>query len=237
MPTFTIKKPMEYDILVKEKLVDYMMTFVSEERKKRFEDIIINRTKHLTVVIEDVYQAHNASAVLRSCDLTGVQDVHIIENKNDYDVNPEVAMGSSKWLNIMKYNNSDNNTLEVINSLKESGYKIVATTPHKKSYGIDDIPIDEKTALLFGTELTGLSDIAIENSDEILTIPMFGFTESYNISVSAALCLYTLTQRLRKSEIKWQLNPSERIDILINWARNSVNNWHALEKHFFDTII
>ncbi|MAZ93248.1 MAG: rRNA methyltransferase [Lentimicrobiaceae bacterium] len=228
---------MEYDILVKEKLVDYMMTFVSEERKKRFEDIIINRTKHLTVVIEDVYQAHNASAVLRSCDLTGVQDVHIIENKNDYDVNPEVAMGSSKWLNIMKYNNSDNNTLEVINSLKESGYKIVATTPHKKSYGIDDIPIDEKTALLFGTELTGLSDIAIENSDEILTIPMFGFTESYNISVSAALCLYTLTQRLRKSEIKWQLNPSERIDILINWARNSVNNWHALEKHFFDTII
>lgn len=237
MSTFTIKKPMEYDILVKEKLVDYMMTFVSEERKKRFEDIIINRTKHLTVVIEDVYQAHNASAVLRSCDLTGVQDVHIIENKNDYDVNPEVAMGSSKWLNIMKYNNSDNNTLEVINSLKESGYKIVATTPHKKSYGIDDIPIDEKTALLFGTELTGLSDIAIENSDEILTIPMFGFTESYNISVSAALCLYTLTQRLRKSEIKWQLNPSERIDILINWARNSVNNWHALEKHFFDTII
>ncbi len=228
---------MEYDILVKEKLVDYMMTFVSEERKKRFEDIIINRTKHLTVVIEDVYQAHNASAVLRSCDLTGVKDVHIIENKNDYDVNPEVAMGSSKWLNIMKYNNSDNNTLEVINSLKESGYKIVATTPHKKSYGIDDIPIDEKTALLFGTELTGLSDIAIENSDEILTIPMFGFTESYNISVSAALCLYTLTQRLRKSEIKWQLNPSERIDILINWARNSVNNWHALEKHFFDTII
>ncbi len=228
---------MEYDILVKEKLVDYMMTFVSEERKKRFENIIKNRTKHITVVIEDVYQPHNASAVLRSCDLTGVHDVHIIENKNNYDVNPEVAMGSSKWLNIMKYNNSDNNTLEVINSLKKSGYKIVATTPHKKSYGIDDIPIDEKTALLFGTELTGLSDIAIENSDEILTIPMYGFTESYNISVSAALCLYTLTQRLRKSEIKWQLDPSERIDILINWARNSVSKWDALEKHFFNTII
>ena len=228
---------MEYDILVKEKLVDYMMTFVSEERKKRFENIIKNRTKHITVVIEDVYQPHNASAVLRSCDLTGVHDVHIIENKNNYDVNPEVAMGSSKWLNIMKYNNSDNNTLGVINSLKKSGYKIVATTPHKKSYGIDDIPIDEKTALLFGTELTGLSDIAIENSDEILTIPMYGFTESYNISVSAALCLYTLTQRLRKSEIKWQLDPSERIDILINWARNSVSKWDVLEKHFFNTII
>jgi tRNA (guanosine-2'-O-)-methyltransferase len=121
--------------------------------------------------------------------------------------------------------------------LKKSGYKIVATTPHKKSYGIDDIPIDEKTALLFGTELTGLSDIAIENSDEILTIPMYGFTESYNISVSAALCLYTLTQRLRKSEIKWQLDPSERIDILINWARNSVSKWDVLEKHFFNTII
>lgn len=217
---------------LKNKLLAYLMTFITDERKNKFDDILKWRTRHITVVIEDIYQPHNASAVLRTCDLTGVQDVHIIENRNEYVINNEVAMGSSKWLNIIKYNQEKNNTKSALNDLKKKGYKIIATTPHKRSYDLNSLPLDDKIALVFGTELTGLSDIAIENSDEYLQIPMYGFTESFNISVSAALCLYTLSQRLRNSDIQWKLNENEITDILLDWARNSIKKPELLEKEF-----
>lgn len=223
---------MDYDDKTKAKLLEYLMEFVTEERKKRFSDIIQYRTRHITVVLEDIYQPHNASAVLRTCDLNGIQDVHIIENKNVYDVNPEVALGSSKWLTLKKYNSQQNNTLDTLNSLKSQGYKIVATTPHKDSHNLDTLDLNDKVALVFGTELTGLSEVAIKNSDEYLKIPMHGFTESYNISVSAALCMFTLTQRMRKENIDWKLSESEYTDILLEWARNSLSRHESMEKHF-----
>ena len=228
---------MEYDIPTKLKLLDHLLSFVSEERKKRFTDIIQHRTRHITVVLEDIYQSHNASAVLRSCDLTGVQDIHIIENKNEYDINPEVALGSSKWLNLIKYNSSDNNTLAAYDSLRKQGYKIIATTPHKNSMNLDSLSLEDKTAIVFGTELTGLSDIAIDSADNYLRIPMYGFTESYNISVSAAITLFTLTQRIRNSNINWKLKSEELTDILLNWARNSISRHEVVENHFFNNLI
>ena len=227
---------MDYDSGTKIKLLEHLMSFISEERKKRFNEVLQYRTRHICVVLEDIYQPHNASAVLRSCDLTGVQDVHIIENKNEYEVNPEVALGSSKWLNLIKYNNKDNNTLDAYNSLKSEGYTIVATTPHKKAMNLDELPIDNKIAVVFGTELTGLSDVAINSADEYLRIPMFGFTESYNISVSAALTLFTLTQRLRSNNTDWKLSNNEITDILLDWARSSINRADVIERHFLDKI-
>ncbi len=227
---------MNYDLQTKLKLLNHLMSFISEERKKRFSDIINFRTRHLTVVLEDIYQSHNASAVLRSCDLTGVQDIHIIENKNEYDVNPEVALGSSKWLNLIKYNSNENNTLDAYNKLRGKGYKIIATTPHKNSKDLDSLSIDDKTAIVFGTELTGLSNIAIDAADEYLRIPMYGFTESYNISVSAAITLFTLTQRLHKSDINWKLDTNEITDIQLDWARNSISRHEVVEKHFFNNM-
>ncbi len=194
------------------------------------------RTRHICVVLEDIYQPHNASAVLRSCDLTGILDVHIIENRNEYDINPQVALGSSKWLNLVKYNNKDNNTLEAFDTLRNSGYTIVATTPHKNAHDLDSLPLDKKVAIVFGTELTGLSDIAIDSADEHLRIPMYGFTESYNISVSAALALFTLTQRLRGGDINWKLHDNEITDTLLDWARRSINRSEIVEQHFINNI-
>ena len=224
------------ELSIKEKLLNHLMSFLTDDRKKRFEDIIKYRTRHITVVIEDIYQSHNASAVLRTCDLTGIQDVHIIENRNEYEINPEVALGSSKWLNLIKYNSSENNTLDAFNRLRNDGYKIVATTPHKESVNLDELPLNNKIALVFGTEMTGLSNFAINNADHHLRIPMYGFTESYNISVSAALCLFTLSQSLRKSDINWQLNNAEHTDILLNWARNSLKEHETIEKRFFSEL-
>jgi len=228
---------MEYNNKTKLQLLNHLMCFVSDNRKKRFEEIIQHRTRHITVVLEDIFQSHNASAVLRSCDLTGVQDVHIIENGNNYNVNPEVALGSSKWLNLIKYNKNKNNTLDAINALKQKGYTIVATTPHKNDYNLDTLPINKKVAILFGTELTGLSDLAINNADEYLRIPMYGFTESYNISVSAALSLFTLTQRMRKSSIDWKLTENEIIEIMLDWVRISIAKSDVVEKHFFENVL
>ena len=228
---------MDYDLPTKIKLLDHLMTFVSEERKERFNEIIKYRTRHFTVVLEDIYQPHNASAILRTCDLTGIQDVHIIENNNHYEVNPEVALGSSKRLNLFKHNTADNNTIGAINALKDKGYTVVATTPHKKDWNLDSLPLDKKIAFMFGTELLGLSDIAINSADEHLRIPMFGFTESYNISVSAALVLFTVTQRLRASNIDWRLSNNEITDILLDWTRRSINKHELVEQHFLNNIL
>ncbi len=217
----------------KKQLLDFLSQYITENRKKLFQKVLQYRTRHITIVLEDIFQPHNASAVLRSADLTGIQDVHIIENRNTYEPNPEVAMGAFKWLNLIKYNELENNTLAAYDTLRKKGYRIVATTPHKDDYTLDTIPLDTKTAIVFGTELKGLSDIAIENADEYLRIPMYGFTESYNISVSAALTMFTLTQRLRKSDIPWQLTEEEKSDILLEWTKRSIKRVENFEKEFF----
>jgi len=220
------------DFQTKKEFFSFLSGYLTENRRQLFDKVIQYRTRHITVVLEDIYQPHNASAVLRSADLTGVQDIHIIENRNRYEVNPEVAMGSSKWLNLIKYNEAKDNTLAAYEALRKAGYRIVATTPHTNDQTLNEIPIDGKMALVFGTELKGLSETAIAHADEYLRIPMYGFTESYNISVSAALTLFTLTEKLRKSDIPWQLSEKERLDILIEWAKRTIKHADLFEKEF-----
>ncbi|MBE9468662.1 MAG: RNA methyltransferase [Bacteroidetes bacterium] len=218
---------------MKKELIKYLSKFATEHRVKLFDEIINCRTNYITVVLEDIFQSQNASAVLRSCDCFGLQDVHIIENRNEYKVNPEVALGSYKWLNLKKYSNSENNTLETISSLKNKGYRIVATTPHLDDVNLEDFDLNKgKFALFFGTELTGLSETVLNNADEFLKIPMFGFTESFNISVSAAIILHHLTHKLRNSNINWQLTDDAKDDLKIQWLKQSINKSDAIEKEF-----
>ncbi|MEI6765384.1 MAG: RNA methyltransferase [Bacteroidota bacterium] len=217
-------------------LYNFLSSFITDERKSRIEEVAANRTRHLCVVLEDIFQSHNASAVLRSCDCFGIQDVHIIENRNPYEVNPEVALGSSKWLDLMRYNTEPDNTPSCIEHLKKQGYRIVATTPHKDDYTIEQLPIDTKIALLFGTEMHGLSKKAIAMADDFVKIPMFGFTESFNISVSAALCLYSLTERMRRSDVPWQLSKQDIETLKLQWARNSVKRVETVEATFFKNL-
>jgi tRNA (guanosine-2'-O-)-methyltransferase len=216
----------------KRELLQFFLGFVSENKQQLFNRLIQFRTRHITVVLEDIYQPHNASAVLRTCDCFGIQDVHIIENRNRYQVNPDVALGSAQWLTMMRYNNGDHNTLRCLEALHASGYLLAATTPHEQDVIIDEMPIDKKTALLFGTELRGLSDEALRMADLFVRIPMFGFTESFNISVSAALCLYPVVRQMHRSGIDWHLSEEEQLDVLLSWARNVVREPDLLEKEF-----
>lgn len=214
------------------KLLEHLLSFVSENKQNLFNKIIEDRTKHVTVVLENIFQPQNASAVIRSCDVFGIQDLHVIENDNKYNLNPKVVLGSSKWVNLYKYNKSENNTLKCINTLKEKGYKIYATTPHTNDCVISEMPLDKKCALMFGTELTGLSETALENADGYVKIPMYGFTESLNISVSAAIALYEVSKRLKNSNIKWQLSEEEKINQLIIWAKKVIKNSDLIEEEF-----
>lgn len=224
------------DNITKKLLLNHLSQFLTENRKSLFNKVLNSRTRHLTVVIEDIYQSQNASAVLRTCDLTGVQDIHIIENKNIYDINPDVALGSTKWLNLYKYNESAHNTLTAFEKLRENGYKIVATTPHENDFSLESLPLDEKIAVVFGTELTGLTQVAIDDADAYLRIPMHGFTESYNISVAAALTLFTLTEKLRKSEINWQLSEDDRLNIELEWSHRSIKRSEIIENEFLKSL-
>lgn len=220
-------------------LLDQLMEMVSDHKKELFDQIIQNRTRHLTVVLEDIYQSQNASAVLRSADCFGIQDVHIIEKRNEYTINPDVALGSSKWLNMHKYNEEgSDNTKAAYDHLRSQGYQIVATTPHKDDILLEELDISQKTALVFGTEMEGLSEYAIDNADVHMKIPMYGFTESFNISVSAALCMHYLSEKLRKSNgTNWKLNQKERRTVLLNWAKSVVKSAAIIEKQLLGTSL
>jgi tRNA (guanosine-2'-O-)-methyltransferase len=223
---------------MKKKLLEHLSSAVTEQRMALFNRVINSRTNYITVVLEDIFQPQNASAVLRSCDCLGVQTVHVIENRNRFQVDTEVAMGSSKWLSINTFNNPENNSLLAIRYLKQQGYRIVATTPHINDTELPDFDFEKgKFALVFGSELPGISDSILNEADEFLKIPMFGFTESYNISVSAAIILYSLTERIRNSkQINWKLSEEERTEILIYWLKNSVKSSALMEKRFLEEL-
>lgn len=199
--------------------------FITDHKKSLMQSVIQHRTRYLTVALEDIYQPHNASAVLRTADLTGVQDIHIIEQKNAYRVNPDVALGASKWLNLIHYRDPmANNTIICMNALRDAGYRLVATSPHEHGYGLSDLPLDRPIALFFGTEKDGLTDSVLNAVDAHLMIEMVGFTESFNISVSAALCLYRLKERLRVEGHPWKLGEIESRRIYLDWCRGIVRN-------------
>jgi len=216
------------------KLIEHLSGFVTERRLKLFDSVLNQRTRYMTVVLEDIYQAHNASAVLRSCECFGIQDVHIIENRNPYRISPDVALGSYKWLDIKRYNNEPENTRLAIDTLRANGYRIVATSPHKKNRNLEDFDISKgKFALVFGSELNGLSPLAYEMADEYIKIPMTGFTESLNISVTAAICIHHLTGKIRmNNSLPWHLPENEMQEIKLAWLKNSIRKSDLIIKAF-----
>jgi len=210
----------------------FLSEYVSEHKRKLIELVLAKRTRFLTVVLEDMYHSHNASAVVRSCDCFGIQDVHVIEDRNKYNVNHYVVQGSAKWIDINKYTGEANNKVSCFTSLKASGYRLVGTSPDSGSMCLQDYKLEGKTALIFGNEETGLSNEAKDMIDDMIHIPMSGFTESLNVSVSAAICLHDLTSKLLSSEYNWQLTDNEKDEIRLDWYSKIVRKSDALEREF-----
>lgn len=212
-----------------EKLLLYLENFITEARKNRFTEILANRTNHFTVAVEDVFQMHNTSAVIRSCEVFGVQQAHLIEQRFGKRLDAKIAMGAQKWVDTFRYENTQN----CIDSLRKKGYQIVATTPHTDAHFLSDFDISKKSAFFFGTEKQGLSQEVLNQADTFLKIPMVGFTESLNISVCAAIILQQLTEKLRKSDIVWQLSEEEKQEIRIDWTKKSIRSVDEVLKRFY----
>jgi tRNA (guanosine-2'-O-)-methyltransferase len=218
-------------------VVNHLLQFVSDRRIEIMDRVLSQRTRHVTLVLEDIFQSQNASAAVRTCECLGVQDLHVIEQSSAYSVNKKVLKGSNKWMDIIKHKEKNRNNTEVCYTrLRELGYKILVTDPSPDGISINQVPIDQKIALVMGNELAGISEYALTNADQKVNIPMFGFTESFNISVSAAICLNTLLLKLRSSSVNWRLTGEELDDIRLQWLRKSVRRSDLIEQEFLNSI-
>jgi len=219
-------------------LIQFLSGFVTPERLALFNRILSFRTNYITVVLEDIFQTQNASAVLRSADCFGIQTVHAIENRNEFQVNADVVRGASNWVSVNRYNQGSMNTVAAINKLKQDGYRIIATSPHEHDVALEDFDLEKgKAAFIFGTERPGLTDIAKNEADEFMKIPMVGFTESLNLSVSVAVTIHHLTDKLRNhSDIDWHLTDQEKQRLLLHWLKLSIKRADLLEKKYEELI-
>ena len=218
-----------------EKVYSELVQLVSEHKRELFDEIAAQRTDYINVVIENLYKEHNASAVLRTCDCYGIKKLHVIENENEYKVNRDISLGAGKWVDVETHTLGNPPAIACIKTLKKRGYKIIATTPHTEEFDIYNIPIDEPMAFFFGTEFSGLSDEVLEQCDMRVKVPMYGFTESYNISVSAALVLHDVVTRLKKSQVNWRLSDEEVLDKKIDWSVKSIRSGEQILKQFLSS--
>lgn len=215
-----------------ENYLEYLETFISENRKEGFKRVLANRTKHFTVVCEDVYQLHNTSAVMRSCEVFGIQELNVVEQKFGKKIDKEIALGAEKWVDINRFSNIQ----DCIDDLKDKGYQIIATTPHENDSMLEDFDISKPSAIFFGTERHGLSEEVIQQADGYLKIPMVGFTESLNISVSVAIILQNISMRLRHSEINWKLTEAELLEKRIDWTRKSIKDIDFITQKYLESL-
>lgn len=201
-------------------LLTHLQTYLTDRRKETFERVLTKRTQHFTVVTEDVFQLHNTSAVMRSCEVFGVQDLSIVEEENTKRIDKEIAMGAQKWVDLHRFSS----VRSCIDSLRAEGYQIVATSPHNESVYLHDFDVTKKSAFFFGKEKDGLSDTVLQEADVCLKIPMYGFTESLNISVSAAIILQYVVTKLKQSEVDWSLSEEKKNELRLLWAKNTIRS-------------
>jgi tRNA (guanosine-2'-O-)-methyltransferase len=219
-------------------LLAHLEQFISEHKVRGVERVLSQRTRHLTVVLEDIFQSQNASAVIRTCECMGVQDIHIIEQRSKYSLNPRVLKGSNKWMTFYQYNDRRiNNTKLCYDQLREKGYRVLATDPAEDGESIHEIDFsDKKIAIVFGNELRGVSPFGIEYADQKVRIPMYGFTESLNISVSVAICLNTLLRKMHEQLGSPGLSEEDKTEIKLDWYRKIVRRSDLIEREFLRTI-
>ncbi len=223
-----------------QKIVELLSPLLTAGRKRRIEQILNLRTRYITIILYDLYHEHNMSAVVRSCEAFGLQDCHVIEVENKFSPSHGVAIGAQQWIDIFRYKTPK----ECLNHLKKLGYKIYAADPPdkaertkgKNSYNIDDVKIqDSPIAIAFGKELDGLTDEIRQLCDGVVYIPMAGFTESLNVSVTAAICINTLRKKLEKLPTKkWQLSDEEKELLRSRWYIQSLKYGEKILKDLLE---
>ena len=216
--------PTSDDVSHAQACAEVLRPLVTEARLAKLQRVASLRSRHISVVLENVYQSRNASAVMRSADGLGLLDVHLIENENAWSRNKGVAKGASQWLNLHRYLGVEDPRLACVNAIKAQGIKLVVTSPHAEGHTPENLPLDEPVALVMGTEFSGASDFMMGHADAYVEIPMKGFAESFNISVAAAIVMHRLRTRLEHSSLDWRLHPDELSVLNAEWIFKSVRN-------------
>ncbi|WP_114748955.1 TrmH family RNA methyltransferase [Pleomorphovibrio marinus] len=221
---------MERDFLL------YLGEFITQHKKTLMEEVLSRRTRYFTVVLENIYKPHNASAVIRTADCFGIQDIHVIEKENSYKINPYVTRGASQWVDIHKYQNLEGMAVSnCFTALRSQGYQIIATTPKlENSISIHEFIPEKKTALAFGNEHEGVSEEVTRQADALVHIPMYGFSESFNISVTASIFLFDLLRKAQNLTItNFHLSEREKDILRSKWYRGLVKQVESHEREFF----
>jgi tRNA (guanosine-2'-O-)-methyltransferase len=225
------------DKIIKEKLWEYLCSYLTENKKTKIEQISANRSNYLTIALEDINEPKDASAVIRTCECFGIQEINIIENQNRYKINPDVTMGSSKWTNINHFKKSEQNNSKIcLQNLRVKGYKIVGMVNNEIGTPIEKIPLDKKYAFVFADEGKDLSEYVVDNSDFTARVSTYGFTGSFNLSAYVAVVIHNFTTRLNQSQIGWKLNNEEILDLKIKWVKKVLKSSELLEKKFLESL-
>src|SRR5258706_6591633 len=218
-------------------LTDHFSQYISDHKKDFIEKVLAERTRYITIVMEDIYQLQNWSSVVRRCECMGIQDFHIVENQSRYSVNPKVLKGANKWVQLIRYKDRKvNNTETCFKALRHKGYRILVADPSPECIPLKEISVDEKLAIVMANELKGTSGYALDHAAKKVRIPMVGFTASMNISVTAAICLTTFVTKVREAEMDWSLSAEERGEIRLTWYRKVVRRSELIEREFFSRL-
>ncbi|MEW4488823.1 RNA methyltransferase [Thalassoglobus sp. JC818] len=211
---------------------EFLNEFLTPHRRQRIAEVLDQRIASIALMLFDVYQSHNASAVLRSCDAFGIQDVFVVEQEKEFSPNRDIARGSDRWLTIQR--DSGPGALDrSLECLDQKGFQVVAMVPESAgSQTVASLPVEENLVLAFGTEKTGLPDEVIEGAAYRAHLPMYGFVESYNVSVAAALAMQELTAKVRSSSPGWGISPERRRQLMLSWTKKSIPNVTAIERRF-----
>lgn len=194
-----------------------MKLTVTEKRKEKILNAAKNRQFSLKLVLENIHDPHNVSAIFRSCDAVGVPSVSLIYN---YEKFPKIGKKSSasafKWVEKEKFKSVE----DCFNNLRENDFKIYATAITNNAVNLYDLDLTDKCAVVLGNEHRGVSEEAILMADKCFTIPMYGFVQSLNVSVAAAVILYEAQrQRLLKGKYeKSELNENELDELILKWS-------------------
>ena len=207
---------------------DYLKQFLTDERLRKIEHFSKESSDFVLPVMEDVYQFRNAAAIVRSVEACGFHHVVALEEENVFNPNLKVTKGAETWVKVEKMPNN----LDSLKEIKNRGYKILAVSPENNATMLPDYEVKEPIALVFGTELEGVSDEILDFADETLAIPMYGFTKSFNVSVAAAICMYELKQKLMKSGIDYKLSEEKLLEMKIRWTVNSIRSGEELLERF-----
>jgi tRNA (guanosine-2'-O-)-methyltransferase len=221
---------------VDQKVLDVFFNMITESKQEKYDTIAADRTRYITVVMENLIKDHNASAVLRSCDCFGIQDLHAIEKDVQYEIQRDIAMGSGNWVDLHSHSEGESPSIKCLQELKDQGYQIISTSPHTEMT-VREVPLDKPIALVFGTEVSGISKEVAEFSDHLVRLPMYGFTESFNVSVSAALALSRLRERLEGSELDWRLSEAEQVKLKIKWSTRIIRDGEDVEREIRRRIL